>query len=1302
MINEIITMTNQNNITLYKVEELLLIHWQRKTPFSGEKLKCLLNDHYLPQPFLALQMANPLEMLLITDARQHKLSALKNHIVIQSADDHQLIEQAQQARILIFPKKQLSRYDQTVQARFFTRLLIHVQEKFKDFSVQSIIALIKRYAIVVKEVYQIENELFFVRLPWQLPVDNRMLPLQLTQVNGTGCLQVSEKTPGLYCDHALHLFVTAKALDKQLAILSYSDLGHIPVLFKGTQEATRQRLLEKLQLKSHSTQILKNFILPKTQPTPPVQVTKRQVTKDFKGKVQGLKQQCIVGWAQNQANLDQPVSIDIYEGSQKLTTVLANRDCQEIGIKPLGHCAFVIPLDDKWLQGQSRQIDLKYANTDQPLPGSPVKLGDGTFDFKLTVQQGETVCVQFQQRTLSNATYTIRLLLDGQPFSLAEMSGGEAFELLESLPKRAFDGREHLIQLNIFNAENKLLYTILRKIKHQYQGALEQANYHHIKGWLADTAYPEHCPAIDVIINDQLVESLRCDQIRTDVQQKYQLPTNKFGFSLAITEPFLSAPYLRIALYYQGTQTLVMPQQTIVTAKDTIIRSLIHVAEYLKSSPQEAPDRTSIDANAWTCRQVIEPTIKALRQQVGIPKQIHLPLASQVSQVKLNKAQTIDVIIPVYQGYDETIDCLHSVLQAKNNAPIHIQVINDCSPDGRLKYKLQAMAQEHHFTLLENQENLGFVATVNKGMRLNPDRDVILLNSDTVVTDGWIDRLLAASLKNQNIATVTPFSNNATICSFPQFNQDNDFSGHSDLKTLNDLFYQQNKGEIIDLPTAVGFCMLIKRETLLEVGYFDEKKWQKGYGEENDFCLRAATMGWRHVLACDVFVQHHGSVSFAETKKEHITRNLTLLDQMYPDYAMTVQRFIQQDPIAKARNKVIKVLLKQQSGHYMLFVMHGLGGGTKTHGDHLTSLLETQNQAVLELSVINKNIWQLQSVSSGYSMIYQYPDDYTQLLNDLSELGISQIHFHQTLGFPKQIWQLTEQLNVPYYFTAHDFMPLCPRINLIDETGYYCHTSQLDVNKCQRCVTLNGTDNKEAEQHLREFDESVESWREYYQNILQQADQVFFPSKSTATIYQQHFALPNAQVKPHPEESFTITAPIHTEHKKFAVAIIGAIGDHKGYQLLLNCAKNALKEDLPLHFVVVGYTRDNLPLAKLDNVTITGEYKDATELTAFLHKHPCQLAAFLSVWPETFCYTLTEALRHNLYPVSLNYGAVAERLKALNYGEIIAEHSTATEINQALLKAGKSLSKKEKILIPYPGAEYQNLLKDYYHFNDGA
>ena len=133
----------------------------------------------------------------------------------------------------------------------------------------------------------------------------------------------------------------------------------------------------------------------------------------------------------------------------------------------------------------------------------------------------------------------------------------------------------------------------------------------------------------------------------------------------------------------------------------------------------------------------------------------------------------IDVIVPVYRGLSETKACLESVWHARCELQFRLIVINDCSPETELSDWLRLQAKERSMLLLENSENLGFVATVNRGMQLSLDHDVLLLNSDTEVADGWIDKLHRAGYSALDIGTVTPFSNNATICSYPAFCNNN-------------------------------------------------------------------------------------------------------------------------------------------------------------------------------------------------------------------------------------------------------------------------------------------------------------------------------------------------------------------------------------------------------------------------------------------------------------------------------------------------------------------------------------------------
>ena len=130
----------------------------------------------------------------------------------------------------------------------------------------------------------------------------------------------------------------------------------------------------------------------------------------------------------------------------------------------------------------------------------------------------------------------------------------------------------------------------------------------------------------------------------------------------------------------------------------------------------------------------------------------------------------VDIIIPVYSGVDETIGCINSVCDSLQylKTVTNVVVIFDAGPDVELREQLSDFASQGKITLLINEQNQGFIRTVNRGIQRS-DRDVLLLNSDTLVANDWLDRIVSRAYSRTTIATVTPFSNNAEICSWPVF-----------------------------------------------------------------------------------------------------------------------------------------------------------------------------------------------------------------------------------------------------------------------------------------------------------------------------------------------------------------------------------------------------------------------------------------------------------------------------------------------------------------------------------------------------
>lgn len=275
------------------------------------------------------------------------------------------------------------------------------------------------------------------------------------------------------------------------------------------------------------------------------------------------------------------------------------------------------------------------------------------------------------------------------------------------------------------------------------------------------------------------------------------------------------------------------------------------------------------------------------------------------------------VVIPVYGNIEATRRCLDSLSASDVPDQASVLLIDDQNPDESLSALCRDTARRMDYELLVNERNLGFVASANRGFEFMGDADVILLNSDTVVTGDWITRLQACAYHHDDIGTVTPFTNNGTICSYPVFNANNPLPDQWTAAELDRLFSTANEGLFCEVPTAVGFCMYIKRACLKDTGLFDAERFGQGYGEECDFCLRASSHGWTHVVAADVFVFHEGAASFASESDERKRAADTVIETLHPEYHELVEEFLRRDPLREYRDRVDAARLAKKPGDCM-------------------------------------------------------------------------------------------------------------------------------------------------------------------------------------------------------------------------------------------------------------------------------------------------------------------------------------------------------------------------------------------------
>ena len=274
-------------------------------------------------------------------------------------------------------------------------------------------------------------------------------------------------------------------------------------------------------------------------------------------------------------------------------------------------------------------------------------------------------------------------------------------------------------------------------------------------------------------------------------------------------------------------------------------------------------------------------------------------------------AEAVDVVLPVYGAAAELDRCAKSLLAHTDLDRDRLVVVLDGPGQDDAEAvvaRLADVAGPEAALVLRNPQRRGFVGSVNRGMAASR-RDVILLNSDTVVTAEWTEKLRAAAASSRDVATVTPFSNNATICSLPQFLAENQVPAGLSIDEFARLVDACSRREYPRIPTGVGVCLYVKRRVLDAVGLFDEEAFGLGYGEENDFCMRATKAGFVHVLDDATFIFHEGHKSFGASREQRLLAGERALRRRHPEYIPTIAAFIREDPLRPLRERVMAGLL---------------------------------------------------------------------------------------------------------------------------------------------------------------------------------------------------------------------------------------------------------------------------------------------------------------------------------------------------------------------------------------------------------
>lgn len=634
----------------------------------------------------------------------------------------------------------------------------------------------------------------------------------------------------------------------------------------------------------------------------------------------------------------------------------------------------------------------------------------------------------------------------------------------------------------------------------------------------------------------------------------------------------------------------------------------------------------------------------------------------------------VDIIVPIYNGFEYLEKLFESLYHTKIR--MRIIVINDCSPDQRVDGFIKELRKtKDNITYIKNEVNLGFVKSVNKGLDL-AQHDVVLVNTDVEVPHKWLERLMYPIFVDESVASTTPYTNCGTICSFPEFGNDNSIFDHRSLLFVDSLF-KNIMPNYTELPTGVGFCMGMSLKAIREVGLLDEKNFDKGYCEENDWCQRAIGKGYKNVQVENLFVYHkHGGSFQSEKKRQLIEQNTKRLLKIHPNYMKDVATYFENDINKVYRKYALFLCLAQTKAPASLFFNHILGGGANDYLLCKKEELLKNNQKVIEVEYdVYSNHYRVQINYLDYE-IKLYSDTLQDLINKIEISNIDTIYINELVTYPDLFLVLSEIIKLRTFTNAklimllHDYFAVCPTINLMGDNGLYCNMMCREKEHCLK-------------NNIYIYDTSynnINDWRNNWGSFLAECDSIVVFSNDSKNILQKAYGeLANIKIIPHVTNKMLEVNKKVKMTESINVCILGVLSERKGLRIVKDMLEQIYREKLPINIVVIGTCEEDI---SGQNCIITGKYT-REQLPRLMYLYDIDVIFIASVWPETFSYTTEEAMKMQMPVVAFNLGAPAERVRKYKKGMIINSLDAKSAIDKivAIVETHKcEVAKKPRVL----------------------
>jgi O-antigen biosynthesis protein len=531
-----------------------------------------------------------------------------------------------------------------------------------------------------------------------------------------------------------------------------------------------------------------------------------------------------------------------------------------------------------------------------------------------------------------------------------------------------------------------------------------------------------------------------------------------------------------------------------------------------------------------------------------------------------DRRRAVAVLVPVYSDYQATEVCLQTLLDDEiTRVTCRILVIDDAAPDTAIAAMLDRLTEEGKIELLRNPYNVGFARSINRALQHVPGEDVLLLNADTILPKGFLDGLSRVAHSAPDIGTVTPLSNNGEYTSIPTAFRANELPDRGAVQMISDAASIANGERTVDLPNGIGFCLYIRRDCLDEVGVLS-LAFGRGYYEDVEFCLRAASRGWRNVCATGVYIGHAGARSFASEKPVLVKHGAAVLDRIHPGFARASTAFVRNDPLSDHRQALERELMPNL-GPYDLAVIPELAGVDWLELVPPASNAGRRRLAALVKSGAGRITISLREAGGGFPQnLALSPIGFKA---SLASMKIADVDVFDPMRIPGEVLEAVLQLGRPITVRIRDLGALCQGERTTGATNETCEVC------AGRCPLV-----------LEPLRQDLGGDRGALKDVIERAEAIIVPDEDSRGLFDGRFSAASTIVVARSEISFGRCIRSTSRDRMSLGAIVDPESANTAF--LIAIAERFSRSSPSLSLTVLGSTSDDFRLMMSGPAFVTG------------------------------------------------------------------------------------------------------------------